>query len=317
MESYREKINWTLDQKIGHFFELIDLFYHKMNGGVYMSFSGGKDSTVMKHLIEKWLKMIGYPPIRYVFNNTTNEHQEVLDFVKTFGDEVTWIRPKMTFAQTLMKYGYPLISKVQAMALSRYRKTKHPHVKKYRLTGIKQDGTKGIVGVISKKWRFLIDAPFDVTEDCCRILKKDPVKRFERETGLRPITGVMAEESNQRRLEYAKNGGCIVWKEGKEMCMPLSIFTEENIWELIDKFNIKICPIYYDQIIDGELVPGEKRTGCAYCSFGCHFEDPDNNRFTRLAKREPKRYKTMMDKLGYRAALEYIGIKLPDSNKVK
>lgn len=312
-ESYSDKINWTLDQKIFHLYEVIDVFYHKFNGNVYLNFSGGKDSTVLLWFIDRWTEMNGYGNIRCLFNDTTNEHKEILDFVKSFGDRVEWTRPKMTFAQTLVKYGYPVISKVQSMAISRYQNTKREDQKIYRLTGKKPDGTHGKVGVISKKWRFVINAPFKVTNRCCDILKKEPIKRFEKKTGLRPITGVMSTESNNRRIQYIKNGGCNIWKKGKEMCMPLSLFTEDNIWECIDRFKIKICPIYYDQVINGELVTGEKRTGCAYCAFGAHCESSENNRFTRLYKREPKRYKSMMDKLGYRDVLNYINIKLPDN----
>lgn len=311
-ETLQDKLSWSLKQKEFHFFCVLDQFYHLMDGKVYASFSGGKDSTVMIYLIKKWLKIMGYPPIKIVFNNTTNEHKEILDFVKSKGDEVTWLRPKMTFAQTLKKYGYPLISKEQSMAISRYKNTNREDQKKYRLEGIKADGTRGKVGVISKKWRFMIDAPFDITNKCCDILKKEPVKRFEKEHGLRPIIGTMVEESMNRKLKYLSDGGCTTFKEGKESCQPLSLFTEKDIWALIDKYNIDICSIYYDQIIDGELVTGEKRTGCAYCAFGAHCEDPNNNRFTRLSKREPKRYKSFMDKLGYRKALTFLGIKLPD-----
>lgn len=307
----KEKLNMNLLQKEFHFFNVLDVFYHNMNGNVYASFSGGKDSTVMIFLIKKWLKIMGYPPIKIVFNNTTNEHKEILDFVKSFGDEVTWLRPRMTFAQTLAKYGYPLISKDQSMAISRYRKTKSDAVKRFRLTGDRGDGVKRTVGVISKKWRFMVDAPFEVTNRCCDILKKEPVKRFEKETGLKPIIGVMIEESMNRKLKYLKDGGCITFKEGKESCQPLSLFTEKDIWDLIKKYKIDICPIYYDQIIDGELVTGETRTGCAYCAFGAHCDNPDNNRFTRLQKREPKRFDSFMDKLGYRQALEFVGIKVP------
>jgi len=311
METLEEKQKWTLDQKIFHFYEVVDRYYNEFDGKVYMSFSGGKDSTVMKFLFEKWLDMCGLPKIKYVFNDTTNEHKEILDFVKSFGDEVTWLKPKMTFAQTLIKYGYPLISKEQSMAISRYQNTKSEDVKTYRLTGFRNGIKVGMAGVISKKWQFMINAPFKITNNCCDILKKQPVKRFEKETGLKPIIGTMAEESNLRRRQYLKDGNCNVFTKGKEQCKPLSIFTEKDIWDLIKKFNIEICPIYYDQIIDGELVTGEKRTGCAYCAFGCQFEDPDNNRFTRLQKREPKRFYSMMDKLGYRDALTFLGIKLP------
>jgi 3'-phosphoadenosine 5'-phosphosulfate sulfotransferase (PAPS reductase)/FAD synthetase len=310
-EDYVTMLNWPLKRKVFHFYEVLDTFYHKLDGKVYLSFSGGKDSTVMKELAKRWCKAAGKPEIQAVFNNTTNEHKEILEFVRSH-ENVIELRPKMTFAQVLSKYGYPLISKDQSMAISRYKMTKDENQKKYRLSGKKTNGTIGRVGVISKKWQFVIDAPFDVTNRCCDILKKDPVKRYEKETGLRPIIGVMAEESNTRRVQYLKNGGCNVWTEGKEKCMPLSIFTEDDIWALIDKFNIEICSIYKDQVIDGELVKGEQRTGCAYCAFGCHLEDDNNNRFTRLYKRDKKRYLSFMDKLGYREALTYIGIKLPD-----
>jgi len=121
----------------------------------------------------------------------------------------------------------------------------------------------------------------------------------------------MADESNLRTRAYMKEGNCNVFTKGKEQCKPLSIFTEKDIWALVKKFDIEICSIYYDQIINGELVTGEERTGCKMCAFGCHFEEPDNNRFTRLSKREPNIYKSFMDKLGYRKALEFINIKLP------
>lgn len=311
METLQEKQAWTLDQKIFHFFEVVDQYYHRFNGEVYLSFSGGKDSTVLKYLLDKWLAMNGYSKIKYVFNDTTNEHKEILSFVKSFGEEITWLRPKMTFAQTLVKYGFPLISKEQSMAISRYQNTKSEDVKTYRLTGFRNGVKVGNAGVISKKWHFMIEAPFKITNRCCDILKKEPVKRFEKETGLKAIIGTMADESMLRRKQYIKEGNCNVFTKGKEQCKPLSIFTEKDIWALIKKFDIEICSIYYDQIINGELVTGEKRTGCKMCAFGCSFEEPDNNRFTRLSKREPNVYKSFMDKLGYREALTFLGIKIP------
>jgi 3'-phosphoadenosine 5'-phosphosulfate sulfotransferase (PAPS reductase)/FAD synthetase len=312
METLKQKQAWSLDQKIFHFFEVIDKYYHHFEGKVYLSFSGGKDSTVLKFLLDKWLDMNGYPKIKYVFNDTTNEHKEILDFVKSFGEEITWLKPKMTFAQTLLKYGFPLISKEQSMAISRYQNTKSEDVKTYRLTGFRNGIKVGNAGVISKKWHFMINAPFKITNRCCDILKKQPIQCFEKLTGLKAIIGTMAEESSLRRRQYIKDGNCNVFTKGKEQCKPLSIFTEKDIWDLIKKFNIEICSIYYDQIINGELVTGEDRTGCAYCGFGCQFEKEDNNRFTRLSKREPKRYLSFMDKLEYRKALTFLGINLPD-----
>ena len=73
--------------------------------GVYVSFSGGKDSTVLLHIVREM-----YPNIEAVFVNTGLEYPEIQRFVKTF-DNVTIVRPKMRFDEVIKKYGYPLISK--------------------------------------------------------------------------------------------------------------------------------------------------------------------------------------------------------------
>lgn len=73
--------------------------------GVYVSFSGGKDSTVLLHIAREM-----YPDIPAVFINTGLEYPEIKDFVKTW-DNIEWIRPKMGFKDVICKYGYPIFSK--------------------------------------------------------------------------------------------------------------------------------------------------------------------------------------------------------------
>lgn len=205
VETLEEKQSWTLDQKIFHFFEVLDLFYHKMEGKVYIGFSGGKDSTVLVWLCDKWCEMMGYPKIQLVFNNTTNEYQDILQFVKSYGDRVTWLRPKMTFAQSLEVNGFPLISKENAQKISEAKNTKSEKLRNIRLFGTKRKakttGREYVSGKISEKWKYLIYEDVNLTSKCCDILKKAPVAKFEKETGLSPIIGTMAEESSLRKQE--------------------------------------------------------------------------------------------------------------------
>lgn len=73
--------------------------------GVYVSFSGGKDSTVLLDLVRQ-----DYPNVPAVFVDTGLEYPEIRQFIKIF-DNVEWLKPKMTFKQVIKKYGYPFISK--------------------------------------------------------------------------------------------------------------------------------------------------------------------------------------------------------------
>lgn len=73
--------------------------------GVYVSFSGGKDSTVLLYLARQIDR-----DIKAMFVDTGLEYPEIREFVKSFHN-VDWERPKMTFRQVIEKYGYPFISK--------------------------------------------------------------------------------------------------------------------------------------------------------------------------------------------------------------
>ena len=73
--------------------------------GVYCSFSGGKDSTVLLDICRKM-----YPEMKAVYIDTGLEFPQIREFVKTF-DNVDIVKPKMNFKDVIKTYGYPFISK--------------------------------------------------------------------------------------------------------------------------------------------------------------------------------------------------------------
>lgn len=72
---------------------------------VYVSFSGGKDSTVLLDICRKM-----YPDMKAAYVATGLEFPELQGFVHTF-DNVDIIRPRMNFKKVIETYGYPMISK--------------------------------------------------------------------------------------------------------------------------------------------------------------------------------------------------------------
>lgn len=275
-------------------------FYGEDN--VYVSFSGGKDSTVLLDIARQ-----EFPDIKAVFCNTGVEFPEIVSFVKwvQIFSNVDIIRPKMSFKKTIEKYGYPVVSKEQASYIYDYRHTKSEKLKLSRWNGREKDGHYKI----SEKWKYLVDAPFEISGKCCSILKKNPMKAYTKKTGRYKILGTTASESILRLNNYLRYG-CNSFSETNPRSAPLSFWTEQDILSYISQYSLPICNIYGDIIIqeDGNLkTTGEDRTGCVACAFGAHLEK-NENRYQRLYKTHPKLWEVYMDKFGFREVLDYINV---------
>jgi len=263
-------------------------WYNHWEGQVYVAFSGGKDSTVLLHLVRSQ-----YPKVPAVFVDTGLEFPEIRDFVKSI-DNVIWVKPKKTFKQTIEQYGYPVISKDVA---HKVKTLQNPTERNVLNTAIIRGKVKGkIMGRLSKKWLFLENAPFKISDYCCDILKKNPVKAYEKESGRKGFIGVMASDSLLRQKMYLKNG-CNVFNGTQPLSRPLSIWLEDDIWEYIKQNQLKYSSIY-DM--------GYNRTGCAFCMFGIHMEKGEN-RFDKMKRTHPKMYDYCMNNLGLKEVLRYIG----------
>lgn len=264
---------------------------------VYISFSGGKDSTVLMHLVRSL-----YPTISCVYVDTGLEYPEVKQFVRN-QDNVIILRPRMSFKQVIEKYGYPMTSKEQANYLHDIRYS----TEKMRLRRINGD-SKGRFK-LAKKYHYLIDAPFPISHKCCDIMKKEPVKKYEKQTGKVPFIGTMASESNLRKQSYLKNG-CNAFNSKRPISTPIGFWTEQDVLQYIKDNNIEIASVYGNIVeVDGILKTTKcDRTGCVFCGFGIELEKGEN-RYQRLERTHPQLHDYCMDKLGFKEVCEYMNIK--------
>ena len=105
-----------LDIKILKTKQRIREFYNKTGGKVYISFSGGKDSTVLLNLVRQ-----EFPDVTAVYCDTGLEYPELKEFVKK-QDNIEIIKPKITFLEVINKYGFPVISKDVSLTLEYAKK---------------------------------------------------------------------------------------------------------------------------------------------------------------------------------------------------
>lgn len=268
--------------------------------GVYVSFSGGKDSTVLLHIVREL-----YPDIKAVFVNTGLEYPEIQKFVKTF-DNVTILRPKVRFDEVIRKYGYPFISKEVSECVYNGRFSKSQHYKATRLEKLKgalkdKNGNKSRFNL--EKWKPLLEVDFNLSHYCCNIMKKKPVHDYCKQTGKMPITAQTAEESHLREQQWLKNG-CNGFNMKRPISNPMSFWTEQDILQYIKQNNLPIASVYGDIVYENgyEMLlfdngcklkcSGCQRTGCIFCGFGAHCKDDD--RFVRLKTTHPKQYEYCM-----------------------
>lgn len=303
----------------------IQQWYDHWDGEVYVSFSGGKDSTVLKHIVDSM-----YSDVPALFVNTGLEYPEIQKFVRDikagkfacFNPDVEIVRPEMRFDEVIKRHGYPIISKDVAMTVktAKYNKNTYRY-KKLQGTATDKAGNPSMYNM--PKWAYLMDAPFDTSSKCCDVMKKRPLYRYEKETGRKPFIGTLADESRNRLVSWLRSG-CNAFDAKKPTSQPLSFWTEQDILQYLKKYDVPYCSVYGDIELteDGKLkTSGCSRTGCIFCGFGCHLEK-EPNRFQRLKETHPRQYdycinggemvdgkwQPSKDGLGLAKVLDYIGV---------
>ena len=315
-DDLRELQSKSLEEKIQISTARIIEWYESWGGEVYISNSGGVDSTILS-----WLVHHIYPDVIDVYCDTGLEYPELRKFVLSKPNVIV-LKPKMSFIEVIKKYGYPLISKETAYAI--YSANRGSLYGINKMKGLRTDGTPNSYYSSNVKWEYLVGNDIPVGNQCCYVMKKSVAKHYEKQSGKHPFIGTMAEESTTRKTAWIRSG-CNAFYSDRPISSPISFWKKSDVLECLYKYNIPyVKEIYGDIVCENGIytTTKQKRTGCIFCGFGCHLEK-EPNKFQTLAVLEPKLYdycmrggtydesgKWVPDKgLGMAKVLDFINVK--------
>lgn len=242
----------------------------------YLSFSGGRDSTTLSHLIDMALPNNQIPRVLF---NTGVEYTSIMQFVKRKAEtdkRITIYKSGVNIKQMLNKYGYPFKSKDHSDV-----------VRSYQSLGMQSKVVQEYLGYGKKEFRlcpnilryqFEEPLPFKVSKECCHQLKKRPSHKYSVETGRTiTITGMLRDEGGAR-----SNIDCILTNSKGEVIKfhPFAKVTNDFIDWLIKRENIELCELYYPPF-------NFKRTGCKGCPYNPNLQE-DLEVMQRLLPNERK-----------------------------
>jgi len=300
----RQMQAYPLDVKVGLTFNRIRGWLQQHDA--FVSFSGGKDSSVLLHIARQV-----DPRIPAVFLNTRTEHKSLRDVVRD-ADNVTTIYPDITFAEAVEQCGWCVPYKDVAHKVFSARNGAEWAVR--CMEGLNIDGSaNGYRSRVFKPYAYMLDAPFKISDLCCQRLKKDPIHQFEQENFMTSIVGTLAAESGNRRTSWLKNG-CNAWNAKHPKSAPLSFWTEQDILQYIRQNDLPLAGVYGDIAENnGRLrCTGVNRTGCVCCPIGAlRFGKTQLSKFELLARDNPRYHQGLMrSKMGLREVLLTIGAPL-------
>lgn len=282
-----------LDKHITDAQHRIEELYHETAGKCYMSFSGGKDSTVLLSLVKSCQELGTVGDIPAVFCDTGVELGVTVNFVKwvkeNYYQDVQIIRPAVSFDWVLKNKGKPIKSKLKAETLGRWQANPTSQLL-LLLLGKTGTGRFYAAAKIGDMDLHMIHPAFPIraSSACCDYLKKKPFKNYVKRNGKKgAIIGIRTSEGGVRATTAAARirvGGklCTWTRDSLIYKAPIIDWPDEAIKEYIKKYDVPLSEAY--------TVHGFKRTGCMACPFSRHV----GHDLEYLFRHEPNRYKAAM-----------------------
>lgn len=286
----------SLDMKIVNAMHRIEDLYNETDGKCFVSFSGGKDSTVLLAIIKMCEDVLTIPPnsIPAVFFQTGIELGVTNEFVKWVKDNyypnVQIIRPEVSFDWVVKNKGKPIKSKLRAEYLERWQKGyRSKDIIMNMIEGKTNNGKQASRVKLADKDMHMLheDFPIKISGGCCKYMKKNPSKKFAKDNGMKgSILGMRMEEGGARALNAIsreqKGHICTYVKNGVITKMPIIEWTDDDVEEFIKRYNVPLSRAYTEF--------GFRRTGCMCCPFSLKIVDD----LAYLFNHEPNRYKAAM-----------------------
>lgn len=227
----------------------------------YISFSGGKDSTVLHHLVDMAVPGNSIPR---VYADTGIELKVIRDFVlklKSDDDRFVMIKPSVPIKKMLAEDGYPFKSKEHSEYVDIYQRNGITKTADRYLHPAKERETFGCPKKL--RYQFTDECSLRISDKCCFRMKEEPLARWQKENEKRyAIVGIMRDEGGRRNrakcLAFSSSGTL-------ERFQPLSVMSKE--WEdwFIKEYHIELSNAYTKY--------GFKRTGCKGCPFNPNLQD--------------------------------------------
>lgn len=237
---------------------------YDLENNAYISFSGGKDSTILHYLIDMALPNNRIPR---VFINTGIEYNYIVEFVKELAakdDRFIILKPTQAIKPMLEEYGYPFKSKEHSSYLNVYQNKgiKSKTAERY-LNPSEKRKNYGCPNCL--KYQFTNEFKLKVSHLCCFKMKKEPIKKWQKQNNRTiTLTGMRKDEGGTRKNIQ----GCIITDKANNVIKfhPLLVVNEDFENWIIKKNNIKLCKLYYDPF-------NFKRTGCKGCPFALELQE--------------------------------------------
>lgn len=258
---------------------------YDLEKNAYISFSGGKDSTILSYLIDLALPNNNIPRL---FLNTGIEYMAIVKYVKDLArkdNRFIVYNVGVNIKEMLEKDGYPFKSKEHSHHVGIYQKSGiHKSVSKYlKLV----DTDKRITCPKALKYQFTEEFKIPVSDRCCINLKKTPAKHWAKANNKSiTLTGMRQGEQGQRLKST-----CIVLDKDNQLTKfhPLLVIDKEFEEEFIKQNNIQLCELYYPPY-------NFDRTGCKGCPFALDLQE-QLNKMEELLPNERKQCELIWGKV--------------------